>query len=288
MAQKDVVIKIIREDNETFLIDNTNMYIPSNGLSGFGSFSTEIDSVDNAIGDGGVVTSERLTLKDRTITAKAINASNNIELRHTIIRFFIPHKTYKIYLTYMGYTRWCEGYLYKCEVSEGNIYQPISLTFTIMCMNPFLRSYDDFGQDIASIAGTSGFPYLCDMNNPAPTGIYNFGQDVHLYNDGDVATFCRVHITCEQDVTNPKIIINNKYIRVIDVLTASDELSIDFSAQPPTVKKNDVNIIGKTDRTSTFNNMQLNVGDNVVSYGADDGDSYMRVSIYYNKLYAII
>lgn len=288
MAQKDVIIKIVREDNETFLIDNIDWFIPSDGLSGFGSFSTDIDSVDNAIGDGGVITSERLKLKDRTVKINVVDAKKNEILRHSAIKFFVPHKTYKVYLTYMGYTRWCEGYLYKCQLSEGNIYKRMTLTFTIMCASPFLRSYDDFGEDIASVTGAAGFPYLCAIDHPIPTGIYNFTRDVRLLNDGDVATFCRVTMIADEEVENPKFIINDKYVRIIDTMVQGDVIDLDFSAQPPTVKKNGVNIIGKTDRTSTFNNMQLDVGDNTVSYTADSGDTNMRVSVYYNKLYAMI
>ena len=49
-----------------------------------------------------------------------------------------------------------------------------------------------------------------------------------------------------------------------------------------------MNIMGATDRTSDLSEMQLNVGDNVIGYSADDGDSSMEVSIFYNKLYALI
>ena len=39
---------------------------------------------------------------------------------------------------------------------------------------------------------------------------------------------------------------------------------------------------------SDFTEMGIPVGDVSVSYGADDGDNYLSVNLYYNKLYTSI
>lgn len=288
MASRDVVIKLVREDNEEFIIDNTEWLIPSNGLDGFGGVENSISTTDNAIGDGVIITSKRLSSADRTVKCIASDARYNRELRHRAISFFNVKKQYKLYITYMGLTRWCQGWLYKIQVSEGNIYQRVELQFTLMCPSPYLRSFDDFGKDIAGLLPMVAFPYLCNQETGRPTGIYAFGQDVVLSNDGDAETYANVVMIANGDVVNPKLIINGNYVRVIDNMKQGDKITMDFTVQPPTVKKNGVNYIGHCDRSSAFNAMQLNIGDNIISYEADEGDTFMTVSIYYNKLYCVI
>ena len=70
---------------------------------------------------------------------------------------------------------------------------------------------------------------------------------------------------------NPKIIINDNYVRVLDNMKANDVIIIDFTQNPPTVKKNGVNFIGHCDRTSAFDDMQLPVGSSEISFDADTG-----------------
>ena len=132
----------------------------------------------------------------------------------------------------------------------------------------------------------AGFPYLCNPEfGGAPTGVFEFSENVILNNDGDVDTYCKVVITARGEVVNPKIIIGDKYVRIIDIMEDSDVITIDFTANPPTVQKNGVNVIGNTDKTSSFIGMELAVGDTEVSFDADDGTNLMEVQLFYNKLY---
>ena len=81
---------------------------------------------------------------------------------------------------------------------------------------------------------------------------------------------------------------NTFIVRVLDNMKANDVIIIDFTQNPPTVKKNGVNFIGHCDRTSAFDDMELPVGSSEISFDADTGSNLMNVSIYYNKLYGAI
>lgn len=281
-----VKIRFVRSDDREWVIDGGNWGIPSDGLEGFGRFDNDISTVDNAIGDGGIVTSHRVAQKDRTIVAVSKNHNLTEILRDEATAFFNPKMTYKVYLTYMGRTRWAEGRILKFDLPTKNIYKRLKLTVTVLFADPYLKSYEDFGKDIASVSGGAGFPYLCRVNVGQPTGIFNFSQIVNLSNDGDVEAYCKVVMTASGEVENPKIIINNHYVRVLDTMVDGDVIIMDFAANPPTVKKNGVNCIGKCDRTSEFDEMGLVIGDSTLSYTADNGSNNLSVSIYYNKLYA--
>ena len=68
-----VCIRFVRSDEREFLIDGTDWKIPSKGLDGFGSYENDITTVDNAVGDGGIIVSDRIAPKDRTVTAISRN-----------------------------------------------------------------------------------------------------------------------------------------------------------------------------------------------------------------------
>ena len=55
-----VCIRFVRSDEREFLIDGTDWKIPSKGLDGFGSYENDITTVDNAVGDGGIIVSDRI------------------------------------------------------------------------------------------------------------------------------------------------------------------------------------------------------------------------------------
>ena len=287
---KEVKIRIVRSDNKEFNIDGNDWKITK--LEGFGEFENDINVVDKAVGDGGIITSSRIGTKDRTITAKSLNMHLNDVLRREADSFFNPKLTYKVYLTYMGITRWAEGTIYKYKIPNENIYRRMVLTVTFLFPNPYLKSFEDFGEDIASITPMIGFPYICNVSEVRPYGItggiYNFARQVVLENDGAVETYCKAVFVAKGTVVNPALIIGESYVKVLDTLIEGDVLEMDFTNSPPTVKKNGKNVIGKCDRKSSFDTMILDKGDTVIQFDADDGTNLLQVSIYYNKLYSII
>lgn len=281
-----VIVKFVRDDDREFTLNDDNWKIPSDGLEGFGDFSSDITVIDNGVGDGGVFSSHRVPQRDRTISAKSRNKYLTEILRAEATSFFRPKNTYKVYLTYMGRTRWAEGVIEKFDISTNNIHEYMILTVTLLFADPYLRSFEDFGQDIASIRGVAGFPYLCTGTQGSPTGVFKFANIVDISNDGDVDAYCRAVFRAKGTVLNPKLIINGHYVRVLDQMQDGDVIIMDFVASPPTVKKNGVNFIGRCDRTSEFDKMALTIGNSTLQYDADDGTNVLSVSVYFNKLYA--
>lgn len=281
-----VLVRFVRDDNREFTLNDDNWKIPSNGLEGFGDFTNNITVIDNGVGDGGIISSRRVSPKDRTISAKSRNMHLAEVLRAEATSFFRPKNTYKVYLTYMGRTRWAEGVVEKFNLSTNNIHQYMVLTVTLLFADPYLKSYEDFGKDIASVRGMSGFPYLCVREQGLPAGVFNYATMVNISNDGDVEAYCKVVFRATGTVLNPELIIDGHFVRVLDQMQDGDVIIMDFAASPPTVKKNGVNIIGKCHRQSDFDKMVLTVGDSTLQYTASIGTNLLSVSVYFNKLYA--
>lgn len=294
---KTFKIKIIRESDssEFYIGDDSDWKLLKKGLDGFAEINNTLSYTDNAIRDGGYITAEHITKTDRTIKFCYIYPQYNDIARKRLRTFFNVHDSYRVYVTHGNTTVWATGKIYKLKMNmSSDVTDWIEASVTFLFADPYWKSYDEFGKNIAGLTGMIAFPYICaNDTSPAPQGqtggLFNFAQQVTLYNDGDVQTECEIEIACSGgDVENPKIIINDEYVRIIDDMAAGDKIVMDFSAFPPTVKKNGENYLGHCDRTSAFDGMILAQGDNIIQYDADNGSSHMNVTVYYYKKYGVI
>ena len=289
--KNETSVKFAKPDGTSFIIQQTGEWrFLKNGFLGFGKADGRLSYVDNVMGDGGEIKNVRLTRVDRTIKTAYVMPYNNDNARRALTKFFTPRLAYKIYVSYMGITRWAEGVLYKMQLSETlDDELLLNATMTFAFANPLWKSVDDFGEDIASVTEKWAFPWLCAINTIGnPVGIYNFDKKVNLFNDGDVLTFPQVIIYAKGYVENPSVIINGNFVKVNDILYEGDEIVMNLGDLPPTVTKNGNNFLGHCDKQSQFNLMYLDVGDNVLSFDADNGSDNLAVTVYYNKMYTVI
>lgn len=293
IIDRDLIqLKFVRLiDGKTFFVGNNLdwRFQKNGGLSGFADFSANLTYDDNYARDGGTTWHSRLTKKDRTIKIVYLYPDKNVSARQSLIEFFKYNYLYNVYITYMGREMYAEGRLYKMAISEETkTYKNIKCTMTFSFDNPFLKSVDNFGRDIAAVTPTTAFPYLSKLVKGKPTGIFNFQKTVVLFNDGDQISYPRVRIVATDQVWNPEIWINDNFIRFLDTIERNDEIDIDFTVIPPTVKLNGQNAIGKCDRESNFDGMYLNLGNNTIRFDAENGSDEMIVSVYFNKTYTVI
>lgn len=259
------------------------------GLSGFSSFDGELSFSDNYFRDGGSTDNIRLSGKSRTIKiVYTVPDEEDIE-RDRFTDFFRYRTKYKIYATYMGRTRWAEGILYKGALSERTKRnKAMDATLTFQFDNPYWLSVDDFGKNIAAVSPGAGFPWLCPVNYGCAIGVFTFSKEVELKNNGDSDAYPIVRVKATGEVINPKVQVNNGFVRYIGTIHQNDEIVMNFNDIPATIKLNGENVIGRCDRTSTFDQMNIERGTNVVSYDADNGSDKMEVYVSFNKQYTMI
>lgn len=251
--------------------------------------SSEIPSLDGAI-----VKSKRVKSQDRSITA-VYTGANKEQARADAIAFFNPKYTYEVHVTYMGRTRWCKGEQIGFKASEENIYQPVSIDWTILCPNPYLIGEDIFGKDISQAQGRFGFPWVSILpvskgslpgaNVGAVVSIREYASQVDIENSGDVPGGVRIIITPRENLKNPKVTVNNGWVRLLGTFSTSDTIEIDTINHPPKVLVNNHNAMNKADRKSQITSMQLLPGKSVIKFDADEGKEAAGVLIYYNKQY---
>lgn len=280
-----VLVRIVRSDDQTFVLGTGAWRILSNGLTGIDFPNFSIYSEKNGVGNGALFSGKRIDDRDIQIKCKSTDPKSNKTIRDATITFFNPEYSFKLYITYQGVTKWIEGELQGFRCPSENIYRPMTLTVKFYCKDAFLKSVDDFGKNIASIVPCFGFPYIdvLDPLIPVHSDIYQFSHEVVISNDGDTMTYPRVTMNFSGEALNPQIYKDGYYVRVLGLFEDGDVLEIDF--EKCTVTKNGANWIQHIDRSSTFTEMGLAKGSSKMGFSADDGDGNIAVYIYYNKLY---
>ena len=277
----EVSARFVRADGKELVADETDWGLT--GIDGAAAPGYQIYSSDNAVGDGSIITGRRVAARDLQLSAAVMDAGSNTVLRKAALSFFRPKVRYKVYLTYMGVTRWIAGELTAFKAPNAYIGEPQTFAAYFLCTEPYWQSVDDFGQDIAAITPCWGWPYMDHPIFGVRAAVANFAREVVFDYDGDVPSYFKATITCDGPVTNPKLIMGGSYIRVITEMQRGDVLSID--PQAARVLMNGENVLVRVDRASNFAGMQMDVGENRVSFSADVGENDMHVVIYYNKQY---
>lgn len=289
-----MLIRFVNENGEQFNVGKDyNWRLLKKGLENFSAFESNVTVAQDYGRNGGSLVGIRLNDKTRTIKICNVDWKNSDTTRMELQKYFIYGQKYKIYVTIGETTRWAEGVLYRMAIPEPTDEDyKLNVTMSFKFGDPFLKSEDNFGKNIASLTPMFAFPWLSRMDKQnvygTAAGIYNFEREVHLYNDGSYEAYPTIKITFKGIVTNPEIRINDGFIRVLGTFNSDDEIVIDCSVSPMTVKNNGENILGKCDRESEFDNMNLQIGDNTLSFIAYSGSDDMNVFVYYYKPYTMI
>lgn len=276
-----VAARFVRSDGAELLADGSSWLLTS--IDGADAPGYDLFTQDNGAGDGATVTGKRVKSRDMQLEATALSVRRGPELRAQALAFFNPKKTYRVYLTYMGRTRWLAAELSAFKAPNGHVNLPQTFSAYFLAVEPCWQSVDDFGQDIAAITPRWGFPY---MDHPALgvlVDLANFAREVVFDYDGDLPAYPVITITADGVATNPKIVNGSAYVRLLDGMAAGDMVTI--STSPPRITKNGINVLNKVDRTSNFAGLAMQPGRNVFSYGADYGDNSLHVVLRYTKQY---
>lgn len=283
MNVQDVTARIVRSDGAELLLDETNWGLT--GVEGAAAPNIELFTADLASGDGSIITGKRVASRDLVLSADVMDTRSNAALRHSAIAFANHRFSFKVYFTYLGCTRWLAADLAAFRCPVVGIAEKQSLSLHFLATAPYWQSMDDFGQDIAAITPRWGFPYMDNPTFGMVVDVVNFARQVVFDYDGDVPAYPAVTITADGDVTNPKLIKDGAFVRLLDTLHAGDTVHLSTDPRRIRIEKNGQNVLHKVDRASNFRAMAMQPGTNTVSYAADHGDNHLHVVLRYNKQY---
>lgn len=276
-----VIARFVRDDNVELIVDETDWGVT--GVDGAAAPTYALYTEDNASGDGVTVLGRQVKGRDLQIDAATMSTALNEPLRDRVLEFFTPHRVYKVYLTYMGRTRWIAAELMAFKAPNDRIQKRQTFSAYFLCPGAYWQSVDDFGQDIAGEEPRWGFPYMDNPDHGVLVSVFNFSRSVVFDYDGTVPAYPVYTLTATGEVRNPKIIKDNAYVRLLLTMQEGDVIRI--STKPPRVTQEGQNILNKVDRTSRLTDMIMTPGSNTVKYEAEYGDNELHVVINYNKQY---
>lgn len=277
-----ITLKIVRSDGQVMTINDTQWGIT--GLSGFDKPDIEVFTQKAAIGDGDLVTGKRVGARALGIELAAKSVALNEVLRRAATSYFTAAFTYDVHAYRHGDPRYAAGcHLESIEIPTDKLTKPISAKIELLCPEGYLLSEDSFAQDIAGVEPRAGYPYVAYAPYGRIYGIYSYAETVELVNDGDAEAYCQAVFVATGDVTNPKLLCGDGYVRVVTEMSSGDTLIIDGKSKRITL--NGVNVSNLVDRSSSFDGITFAVGTNTIGFTADIGANLLAVYVYYNKRY---
>ncbi len=233
--------------------------------------------------DGATYVSSNLDMRNIVIKGKIKNNANYNKPR--MISILNPKLQGKLTVIDGEVTKYIRCRIEKAPtISNDNIPQ---FVMSLICPNPFF--YDkEFKTDIALWQGDFEFPLEIEeqgilLGHREPSLIVN------VINESDLKCPLRIEFKALATLTNPSILNVNtqEFIKINKTMTAGEIISITtgFGDKKVQATLNGIttNAFNYIDFNSTF--LQLDVGDNLFRYDADENIDNLEVSIYYTPQY---
>ena len=281
-------LRIVRDDGAEIAADGQwsgGWAVEWEGLADFLDLPIDLQTSPSVLTDGSMLVSSRVAEAERTATIVYAGPRDPAQVRDEALAFFNPRHSFEVHVTHMGRTRWCEGELAarQCVIQPSRY--PCRVTFTILCLDPYMRGEDIHDETMRDASPFFTFPFRCFLPGPGVSAgcvpsfrVYD-GQNT-IKNDGAIPTPFRIRAEFGGEIKNPTFRVNDRHVTVVAVFKPGDVLVIDFMASPPTVTVNGANAIQRCSRDSTFIGMVLDVGENLFTYEAESGDvNTMSVSM---------
>lgn len=214
-----------------------------------------------------------------------------LEVRKQILRVFNP----KIG---QGLLKYCHYGVERCIpcVADRLPYMPLFPGRTVVEGEVILLAHDPYFMDInqtkveiAFWQGAFKFPLSIPQDTGIVMGVRNPSLIVNVSNQGDVECGMMIEFIAKGTVENPSLFNVNtqEFIKVNQVMSAGEKITVStgYGSKKIVSELNGVskNIMKYLDLNSTF--LQLEVGDNLFRYDADENLNQLEVNIWYTQRY---
>lgn len=256
-------------------------------IEGIESGEYEIYTTDNVMGDGITVTNRRI--KHRSIILEVEYTGNSQELeRPKLANFFNLYNSGKLIINYQGTERLINYIVESYKVKSKNLYEPFKFLVALICPNPFFQDIYETKEEVAIWRGLFEFP-LELTEEGIELGYREPSLIANINNKGDVACGMKIQFKALATVVNPSLFNVNtrEYFKINKAMNAGEIITVTTHFQNKRVELNRNGVVSNAfnwiDPTSTF--MQLEPGDNLLRYDADEGIDNLEVSIWHTPQY---
>ena len=208
--------------------------------------------------------------------------------RLALYNFFVSGKWCKIYYANDSRRVYIEGYV---ETIEGGLFtNNEQIQISIVCPEPFFKGLATVYTDISKLFANFEFPFDIDKEGKE-FSIFDIYRNAIIVNYGEVATGMIITLTAETDgVENPIIRNANntlEWFKLNITLNEGEQVIINTNKGHKSIKKVVNGIV-----SNAFNNLeagstwlQLEVGQNLFFYEADENEEHINIQIESETLY---
>lgn len=281
-----------RGESITFGISSKYHVNVQKDVTGISDLTNTIYSTSSMGQHGDTYAGNRIEPRDIEIDGKIQDPDKDtqLRLRREAVKILNPELDGTLYYVYGDFVRkiWA-----KVKESPRFTHQDISQEFSIVfkCLDPFWKEENEQRTEVATWAGDWEFPCEIDLNDDEDMifGHHEESVIVDVYNAGHIATGMRIVFRALGELTNPQLFNVNtrEYMKLNYTMLGGDVITIDtsYGNKSITLLRNgaETNIYRYMDVDSTF--LQLDIGDNIFRYDADDGLSNLEVTVYFAQKY---
>lgn len=283
-------LKYINSNNKSIVLGNTKPFVIISA-DGLGSPENAIYTQKSPFQDGVTVTGSTLEFRNIVIEGKIIdrNRVNRQAYRNRLLQAFNPKLDGKLIYESVDLKRQIECKVEQAPYFASNSeqsYQDFSIS--LIAPSPFWKDINTIKEEVAIWRGAFEFP-LEIVEEGIELGYREPSLIVNVLNKGDVPCGMKIQFKALATVVNPSLFNVNtrEYFKINKVLEAGEIITVTTHFQNKRVElsKNGVvsNAFNWIDLDSTF--LQLDVGDNLFRYDADEGLDNLEVSLYYIPQY---
>lgn len=249
-------------------------------VEGLSDVSVSYKTSENANGDGLIVLGKRVEERNATIEFEP-----PYELADYYQRFFNAYDERVLYLE----DRKINCKIKSCTLKYADGYENVPIIkLGLFCPDPYFYDVSDFGQNIAGIQPSFGFPWTATVSDGITFGYRIFSDKTIFQNNGDKPVGFRTKIVAVRGTASNVKFMNlntGEYVRVVVNMAQNDVLEISTIPKfnETYIKLNGVSIFQDIDRLSDF--FMLDRGDNFLQYSADTGGTNLDVYLYYTPVY---
>lgn len=243
-----------------------------------------INSSVNATEDGTSINSSRM--ENRNIVIYLAIEGDVEKNRIALYRYFTPKNMVRLFFKNGTRDVYIDGMveLIECDLFSNRQMAQIS----IICPNPYFRSIEDFTTTFSDVEGWFQFPFALSEVG-MPVSIINTNIRKSIVYQGDVTSGVIIELFAIGTVEKPILYNVHERTKMAFNITMqeSDKIIIDtnFNKKSITLVRKGVssNALGYLVPDSTW--FTLKAGDNVFTYDAESGNSYLQIAFSTSILY---
>ena len=277
-------LKVENDRGNTLELTNNPKYTVYK-IEGLNPPHATINSSVNTTTDGSNINSVRLENRNIVIYV-AINGDVEAS-RINLYKYFPVKKTVKLYFSNSSRKIYIEGTveLIECDLFTNRQVAQIS----IICPKPYFKDVENLVTTFGDVTKMFEFPFAISKAGVEISAVTT-NQRRSIVNTGDIETGVIIKLFATGAVVNPVIydVLKRTQLKLNFTMLASDTLVINTNVGEKSIEliRDGVtyNAMGYMAQDSTWFNLEA--GDNVFTYDADSGNSYLQLTFTTSILYS--